>query len=144
MVKFTLLNQIIFFSAAPGANPIPQKSLMHFSPFLSPLFIFCTCFGCSRGKSNSPKKCYTFLSPLFSDAAGRVIFFGIFFCHLFCSLFCTIFMLFLGQIKFQWPKKLKGRFSDPGQRGWLISLGLAAALQIALILPRIQTRVWRI
>ena len=89
------------------SNSTPKKSLIHFSPFLSPLFLF---FG------------------LF-----------IFLCHLFSSLF--LHQPFLGQIKFQlipWPKKVKGRFSDPGQRGRLISLVLAA-LQIALIFPGIQT-----
>ena len=58
------------------------------------------------------------------------------FLHLF-----SLHQPFLGQIKFQlipWPKKVKGRFSDPGQRGRLISLVLAA-LQIALIFPGIQT-----
>ena len=80
------------------------------------------------------KKFNTFLS--FSHFLCIFIFIR----HLFSSPFFW-HQPFLGQIKFQlipWPKKVKGRFSDPGQRGRLISLVLAA-LQIALIFPGIQT-----
>ena len=89
---------------------------------------------CSWGKSNSPPKKVWYISLLF-----------LIFCA-YLSLSATSFLFslhqpFLGQIKFQlipWPKKVKGRFSDPGQRGRLISLVLAA-LQIAPIFPGIQT-----
>ena len=91
---------------------------------------------CCWGKSNSPPKKVWYISLLVSHFLCIFIFIR----HLFSSPF-FLHQPFLGQIKFQlipWPKKVKGRFSDPGQRGRLISLVLAA-LQIALIFPGIQT-----